>query len=145
MNRLKQIQPDQLKPGESLCDYCTAKCCGYFALSIACPETKADFDYLRWYLLHEHATLFAENDDWYLLVHTACKHIQADNRCGIYETRPQICRDYQTTECEYDDNFTYDRYFETAEQITEYANALFFDPATFRSPQPGLNVLNGSH
>lgn len=142
MNRLQQIQPHELKPGESLCDHCTAKCCGYFALSIECPETPADFDYLRWYLLHEHATLFAENDDWYLLVHTSCKHLQADHRCGIYETRPQICRDYQTTDCEYDDNFTYDRYFETPEQIVEYTNALFFDPATFRSPKPGLNVLN---
>ena len=23
-----------------------------------------------------------------------CPHLQPDNRCGIYQTRPQICRDY---------------------------------------------------
>ena len=72
---------------------------------------------MRWYLLHERASIFTENNTWYLLVHTVCKHLGEDNRCGIYETRPQICRDYTTEDCEYEDSWTYERYFETAEQI----------------------------
>ena len=71
------------------------------------------------------ATIFVEGEDWYLLVYTTCKHLQADHRCGIYETRPQICRDYTTAECEFEDDWCYEKYFETPEQIDEYADALF--------------------
>ncbi len=141
-NRPKQIKREELKPGESLCDYCTAKCCRYFSLAIDRPERAKDFDYYRWYLLHEFAAIFTEDDDWFLLVHTKCKHLQNDNRCGIYETRPQICRDYTTKNCEFDDSYTFDRYFETAEQIEEYSNARFNDPSNFRTPKPGLPILN---
>ncbi len=114
----------ELKPGEVLCDYCTAKCCRYFALPIEKPKTRRDFDFVRWYLLHGHATVFTENDVWYILVHTVCRHLQPDQRCGIYDTRPQICREYSTRECEYDDDWVYDRYFETPEQVEEYADAV---------------------
>ncbi len=135
----------QLKPGEVLCDYCTAKCCKYFALPIETPETFEDFEFIRWYLLHGQATVFTEDETWYLLVHTVCKHLREDQRCGIYETRPQICRDYSTKNCEYDDEWTYDRYFETAEQVDEYMDALFAEPGDerFRSRQPALLPVLG--
>ena len=85
-----------------------------------------------------------EDDDWYLLVHTKCKHLGADNRCGIYATRPQICRDYSTDNCEYDDEWCYDRYFETPEQIHEYAEALLQKPGQdIRSPQPAALPVVG--
>lgn len=38
--------------GESLCDYCSAKCCRYFAFPIDRPKKRQDFDYLRWFMLH---------------------------------------------------------------------------------------------
>ena len=110
---------------ENLCDHCTAKCCHYFALPIETPKCRRDFDFMRWYLLHEGATLFVEGDTWYLLVYSTCKHLRDDHRCGIYHTRPQICRDYTTDECEFEDDWTYEKYFETAEQIDEYADAVF--------------------
>ena len=119
------MKRDQVPKGEILCDHCTAKCCHYFALPIDSPETRKDFDYVRWYLLHDRATVFVEGNCWYLLVHTTCKHLRSDHRCGIYETRPQICRDYTTDECEFDDDWCYEQYFETPEQIDEYADALF--------------------
>lgn len=109
----------------NLCDHCTAKCCHYFALAIDEPVNRRDFDFLRWYLLHDRASVFVEGEDWYLLVHTTCKHLQDDHRCGIYETRPQICRDYTTDECEFEDDWCYEKYFESPEQIDEYADALF--------------------
>ena len=114
---------EQLDAGECLCDYCPAKCCKYFALPIETPTSHKDFDYVRWYLVHENATVFVDEEDWYILVHTRCKHLQADNRCGIYHTRPQICRDYSTENCEYDDTWTYEQYFELPEQVTEYVEA----------------------
>lgn len=119
-----KVHREDLKPGEVLCDHCTAKCCRYFALPIDTPTAYEDFQYIRWYLLHGQATVFVDEGTWYLMVHTACKHLGADNRCGIYLTRPQICRDYTTENCEYEDDWVYDQYFETPEQIEEYMEAV---------------------
>ena len=134
---------DEIGSDEVLCAYCTAKCCRYFALPIEEPSNYRDFEFIRWYLLHAQASVFTEDDEWYLLVHTKCKHLGDDNRCGIYETRPQICRDYTTKDCEYEDDWTYDRYFETPEQVQEYAEAVLPKSGNIRSPRPQLlPVLN---
>jgi Fe-S-cluster containining protein len=128
----------------TLCDSCSAKCCKYFALPIDTPVEPKDFDYIRWYLLHDRATVFIDDDTWYLLVHTRCRHLQEDNRCGIYFTRPQICRDYHTDACEFEDDWTYDHYFETPEQVEEYVEARFGrgKGKSIRSPQPdGLPLV----
>jgi len=129
---------EELALGEILCDYCPAKCCRYFALPIETPTTWPDFEYLRWYLLHDRATVFIEDDSWYLLVHTRCRHLDENNRCDSYETRPQICRDYGTKNCEYEDDWVYDHYFETPEQIEEYAEAVLGPRKRrgIRSPKP---------
>jgi Fe-S-cluster containining protein len=135
---------EDLKPDEVLCDYCPAKCCRYFALPIETPTTRKDFEFIRWYLLHDRASIFTEEEDWYLLVHTKCKHLGDDNRCGIYATRPQICRDYTTDACEYDDDWTYEHYFETPEQIQEYAEAVLQKPGkSIRSQKPELLPIAG--
>jgi Fe-S-cluster containining protein len=137
---LTKIKSKDLPEGKVLCEYCTAKCCRYFALPIETPEDFADFEYIRWYLLHAEATVFTEDGDWYLMVHTECKHLQEDNRCGIYETRPDICREYTTDDCEYDDEWVYEHYFETPEQVFEYAEAVLppRGKRSLRSPEPAL-------
>jgi len=135
----KRTKPtrEQLAPGENLCDYCTAKCCRYFALAIDKPTTRREFDYLRWYLLHERAAIFVEDGSWYLLVHSPCKHLMPDNRCAIYEERPYICRQYSTRRCEYEDTWVYEQYFETPEQIEQYAEAVLQRKGrSIRSPRP---------
>ncbi|MDA0658550.1 MAG: YkgJ family cysteine cluster protein [Planctomycetota bacterium] len=141
----RKITREELKPGECLCDHCPAKCCKYFALPIDEPEKWEDFEFVRWYLLHDRASVFTEDGVWYLLVHTTCKHLGTDNRCGIYHTRPQICRDYSTDDCEYDETWTYEHYFETAEQIHEYAEAVLPKPRgqSIRSPKPALLPILG--
>ena len=89
--------------------------------------------------------MFVEDGDWYLLVHTTCKHLQPDNRCGIYYTRPQICRDYSTDNCEYEDDWVYERYFETPEQVEEYIEAVLplKKGHSFRSRRPELLPIIG--
>lgn len=136
---------EELKAGECLCTYCPAKCCRYFALPIDTPTEMEDFEFIRWFLLHERATVFIENGEWYLLVYSKCKHLRDDNLCGIYEIRPQVCRDYTTDKCEYEDDWVYDHYFETAEQIQEYAEAVLLPKrnGSLRSPKPdALRILN---
>jgi Fe-S-cluster containining protein len=131
---------EDLKPGEVLCSHCTAKCCRYFALPIDKPKAWKDFEYIRWYLLHELASVFTEDGVWYLLVHAKCKMLRDDNLCGIYQTRPNVCREYSTDICEYEDDWCYERYFETPDQVTEYAEAVFAarNGRPERSPRPEL-------
>jgi Fe-S-cluster containining protein len=131
---------ENLGPGEVLCDYCSAKCCKYFALHIDEPTEANDFETIRWYLLHGDTAVFVEDGAWYLVVFNTCRHLQGDNRCGIYHTRPQICRDYTTDSCEYDDSWVYDRYLETPEQVVEYAEAVLprAKGESIRSPRPAL-------
>lgn len=133
------VKRDSLPAGECLCDYCTAKCCRYYALPMETPTTWADFDHARWFLLHGKAAIFVEDDTWYLMVFAECRHLQPDNRCGIYHDRPFICRNYSTDNCEYDDEACYDKYFETPEQIWEYAEAVL--PPKPRERTTALPVL----
>lgn len=140
-----KIRREDLPSGEVLCDHCTAKCCRYFALPIEEPTEKRDWEFIRWYLLHEAATVFKEDDTWYLLVHTVCKHLGKDNRCGIYTTRPLICQEYSTDKCEYEDDWLYEQYLETPEQVWEYSEAILppEDPDNIRSPRPALLPIVG--
>jgi len=121
---------EEVAPGKVLCEHCTAKCCRYFALPLETPTDRSDFGFLRWYLLHARATVFVEDGTWYLMVHTDCRHLRPDHLCSAYETRPQVCRDYTTDNCEYEDDWVYDKYFETPEQIHQYAEAVL-------GPRPG--------
>ena len=144
MTKRRKFRRKDLKPGEVLCEHCTAKCCRYFALPIDTPETREDYDFIRWYLMHGRASVFVEDDTWYLTIHADCQHLQDDNRCGIYDERPQICRDYSTVDCEFDDDECYEKLFETAEQIWEYAEAVLPPRKRRRASQPvQLPVLSG--
>ena len=128
-------------PEGELCDHCAGTCCRYFALAIDTPDTRREFDYLRWYLLHGKCSVFVSDGTWFLMVHADCNHLQSDNRCGIYDTRPDICREYSTDACEYDGDGRYERLFEHPDQIAEYAEAVL--PAGERVPvePPGLPIL----
>ncbi len=104
-----------------LCAHCTAMCCRYIALPIDEPETEKDFDDIRWYLLHDGISVFVEDGDWYLGVQTVCRHLQADHRCGVYETRPQICRDYTTDNCDYHSgDYNWQHHFAVPQHLDEY-------------------------
>jgi Fe-S-cluster containining protein len=106
----------------SLCDQCVALCCRYFAFQIEKPTTQRDFDDLRWYMLHEDTIIFVEDGQWYIQINRKCKALLPDNRCGIYENRPTICREYTTESCDWHgDEYDYDELFTEPEQIERYA------------------------
>lgn len=136
--RRSTVHRENLQPEECLCSYCPAKCCRYYALPIETPECWRDFDFMRWFLLHDGATVFTEDDTWYLLQYSKCKHLGNDHLCRIYTTRPDICRQYNTLDCEYEDTWVYDRYLETSEQVQEYAEAVLGPKRgrSIRSPKP---------
>lgn len=106
----------------NLCEHCTGVCCKYVALPIEIPTTARDFDDIRWYLMHENMTVFVEEGDWYVQFATPCRNLQADNRCGIYETRPAICRGYKAGDCDYESgDHDYEHLFTRPEHIEAYA------------------------
>lgn len=108
-------------PG-ALCEKCSGLCCRYFALQIDTPRTAKQFDDIRWYLCHENVVVFVEEKLWYLGILSKCKHLLPDNRCGIYETRPDICRDYSTDNCDYHGSeYNFELLFSSAEQLRLYA------------------------
>lgn len=88
---------------ENKCGFCTnSRCCTYITQSIEAPRSMHDFDHLLWQLSHANVQAYKDEDGWFLLINNPCSHIQADGRCGIYEARPQVCRDYSNDYCEFD-------------------------------------------
>jgi Fe-S-cluster containining protein len=105
-----------------LCEQCSALCCRYFALPVDNPTCRHDYDNIRWYLLHENVTIFVEEGQWYIGIANRCKMLEPDNRCGIYDTRPKVCRGYSTDNCEYHGgDYEFEALFTSAEQLETYA------------------------
>lgn len=108
------------------CNTCQGQCCRYFALQIDTPSTPHDYDNLRWYLAHRDVAVFIEGKDWYLQINNPCQHLTAEFTCGIYEQRPQICRDYGwdasgKTECHQSDKpCDHDHFFASREDLEAY-------------------------
>jgi len=83
------------------CHACGATCCRYVAVALARPRDQSDRDLIHWYLNHKKVCIYIDKDgDWWVQVATDCRHIAKDGGCGIYESRPQLCRDYGAHACE---------------------------------------------
>ncbi|MHC4235075.1 MAG: YkgJ family cysteine cluster protein [Planctomycetota bacterium] len=108
--------------GSVHCEHCTGHCCKYLALPLDKPRTPRDFDDMRWYLMHQGVTIFVEEGDWFIQFATTCKNLTPANLCGVYETRPKICREYKAGECDYaGGSYQYDHLFTHVDQIEAYA------------------------
>jgi Fe-S-cluster containining protein len=133
MSRPRPKLPAASLKSTSLCDRCAALCCRYIALPIDNPTDARDYDNIRWYLLHENIVVFIEEGQWYIGILTRCKQLRPDNRCGIYETRPRICRSYTTDNCDYHGgDYNYDVLFTSAEQVREFAEKELGRPLVVR-------------
>jgi uncharacterized protein len=113
---------------ETKCSFCTGSiCCTYITQHIETPRTKSDFQHLLWQVSHENVSLYKDSDGWTMLVAGRCQHLQLNGDCGIYETRPAICREHSNDYCEYDaaaeDGF--DLYFQTYEDLLAYCRKRF--------------------
>jgi hypothetical protein len=110
------------------CNLCVKTiCCTYTTQKIPNPRAKADFDYLLWQVSHEGVEIYKDEDGWFLLIQGRCAHIQLNGQCGIYETRPQICRDYDNDFCEYDEAAEkhFDLHFKNYQQLLAYCKKRF--------------------
>jgi len=89
-----------VKESEHPCFDCT-KCCTYVAAEIDEPTTNKEYDYIVWYLVHSGVSLFVDWDNsWFIKFETRCDKLTPEGLCGIYETRPAICREFDWRDCE---------------------------------------------
>lgn len=87
----------KLKP---TCEGCVAHCCRYVAVEIETPRSRWQIDQVRWLLLHENVSVYVGTDrHWFVEFRTKCRELGDDHRCGIYEERPDLCRQYEVTTC----------------------------------------------
>jgi len=106
---------------ENLCEECVGLCCRYYAFAIETPETKRDFEDIRWYMLHGSNIIFVDEGEWYIQINQKCNALMSDNRCAVYENRPAICREYATKDCDWSANeYGYDHLFTKPEQIDQF-------------------------
>jgi Fe-S-cluster containining protein len=105
-------------------------CCRYLGLPIETPETREDFDLLRWYLSHENVVIYVEDGCWYLQANNRCRHLTAEHRCDIYARRPGICRDHSPRSCEHcEGDLPYELHFTNDAQMEAYMQAKFDNTA----------------
>jgi Fe-S-cluster containining protein len=97
--RLPLVPSEPSEPTQVPCLSC-GLCCTYVAVDIDDPTTLRGATTILWYLYHEGISVYTDGEDWMIAIDTRCRHLQDDNRCRIYETRPQICREFDETGCE---------------------------------------------
>lgn len=82
------------------CTAC-AKCCTYVGIEVDGPDRLKDATQLLWYLYHPGVSLYHDGQgEWTVIFETRCRHLQPDLRCGIYERRPHICREFDNRSCD---------------------------------------------
>ena len=123
----KKIYPKKLSEQEltQLCHDCEGRCCLYFCLEIDTPDSKYEFEKLRWYLTHQKTWIYVSDDKWHLMVHNPCNFFDRDHKlCKIYEKRPTICREHKHNNCERDNDVFYDQIFMSLEELDQYISKL---------------------
>ena len=72
----------------SPCEICKGACCESFTLF---PKLDPDpNEVVRWIKAHGTETVGGGTE-----FKCRCNHLTAGGKCGIYETRPKVCSDYQ--------------------------------------------------
>ena len=119
---------------ENKCCFCTnSKCCTYITEELATPRSMHDFDHMLWQLSHKDVTAYKDEDGWFLLINNACTHLLADCRCGIYDDRPIICREYTNDFCEFDVDSKegFELFFDGYDALLKYVRKRFKTWAQF--------------
>ena len=108
------------------CEACNGKCCRYVAVEIDTPETKEDFDDIKWFVSHKNVNVYVDEDgDWHVEFITPCEFLGEGNKCMNYKNRPKICRDYDHEECTFHNNYEEKHTFRNLKEIEDYIKEKF--------------------
>ena len=127
MSKTIPIKKEEITP-ENKCSFCKDSiCCSYVTHQIDRPKSKKDFDYLLWQVSHENVGVYKDDDGWYLMMFARCSHLLPGGGCGIYDDRPQICRDHTNDYCEFDSPAEegFEHYFYDYDSLLKYCKKRF--------------------
>ena len=100
--------------------HCGGACCRYITVAVPAPRGENDWDEVRWWLAHEGMMVTKDEDGWMLHVESRCRHLQPDNRCGIYEHRMTTCEEYDPQACDYPGPVEYTVTLRTEADLADY-------------------------
>ena len=100
--KLPIVASDPAQPAQAAQVPCLScgLCCSYVAVDCEDPSTLRGATNILWYLYHDGVSVYTDGEDWMVTFDTRCRHLQDDNKCRIYDTRPEICREFDETSCE---------------------------------------------
>ena len=114
------------------CHKCGA-CCKYVTVMLDDPEEKVDWEEMRWFLAHNNVKIYKEDGEWYVEFKSPCKYL-IDNKCAIYDKRPDVCKDHDPSECDsIDEPFDYELDFETLEEFDAWLKKT--SPKTYKEKE----------
>jgi len=108
---------------KNYCRSCDSACCRYFTMPLETPRNRDDFDAMRWYILHEDVSIYVDDEgDWYVNIDAPCRALGDDNKCRIYRTRPDVCRDHTDEACEkHGGEYDFREHFRNENDLMAYA------------------------
>jgi hypothetical protein len=94
-----RVYKDFLDP----CTGCEAHCCKTLVFPHGRPTTRSNIDYLQFALGFPGVEVGVTDGEWQIIVKTTCRHLTADNRCGVFgqPSRPTLCKYYDASSCSY--------------------------------------------
>lgn len=101
------------------CDGCRALCCRDLNMGIAAPRAKDEKEDLLWQVQFDTVRIYIRNRRWYLLVKGDCMYLDKNDRCTIYDERPDKCRNHLPPECERFGDF-WDIMFNTPDELAAF-------------------------
>jgi len=108
------------------CKDCNGKCCRYIAIEIDAPETKEDFENIKWFVAHKNVNVYIDEDEeWHVEFITPCEFLREENECKIYDNRPEICKEYEHNECTFHNNYEEKHTFKTLKDVEDYMKENF--------------------
>jgi len=119
---------------DNKCSFCRGSiCCTYTTEQLVTPRSKHDFDHILWQISHRDIQVYKDEDGWFLLINNPCTHLLPGGGCNIYETRPQVCREYSNDYCEYDEpaEKNFELFFPDYTSLLSYCKKRFKSWGTF--------------
>ena len=74
---------------------------------------------MKWHLQYDNVRVAIRSYRWYIAVKARCMYLDKNNRCKIYEKRPERCRRHMPPDCEKYGEW-YDAILSTPEEFEDY-------------------------
>ena len=82
------------------CFECQQECCKSVVVEIDKPETRQDWEDVKWKVAHRNVRVLLDNEgDWCVEFLTECDEMGEDGKCRIYNKRPDMCRGHSPDNC----------------------------------------------